>query len=221
MGCELHRLDWDRGEKKESGHASTFSTAANYGLPGQFAPNESRENQQRERSGQPKIRDRCGEKWCGGGARDGNGGWIRCVDAGPGGGGPRQGLIGENEPSDSGTPATFTSPRHGSGTSVGISLTHFVLDILGLKNYFTKAALIVLHARFSLPPAYARGSETKRVNKWVSETSGLINDLEASVESIPTDVGCSSTSNWMRRISRVKISGYGEIVTQWITAPRR
>ncbi|KAL8740516.1 MAG: hypothetical protein Q9190_006799 [Brigantiaea leucoxantha] len=35
-----------------------------------------------------------------------------------------------------------------------------------IQNYFTKAALIILHSRVSLPPAYAKGSTTKRVNKW-------------------------------------------------------
>ncbi|MCJ1265874.1 autophagy protein 13 [Lobaria immixta] len=35
-----------------------------------------------------------------------------------------------------------------------------------IQNYFTKAALIILHARFPLPPAYAKGSATRRVNKW-------------------------------------------------------
>lgn len=54
------------------------------------------------------------------------------------------------------------------------------LTPLLLKNYFTKAALIVLHARCSLPPAYAKGSETKRVNKWVSENSGPFGGLKSS-----------------------------------------
>ena len=36
-----------------------------------------------------------------------------------------------------------------------------------LQNYHTKAALILLQSRVSLPPAYAKGSDTRRVNKWV------------------------------------------------------
>ncbi|KAI4211530.1 MAG: hypothetical protein LQ351_005706 [Letrouitia transgressa] len=35
-----------------------------------------------------------------------------------------------------------------------------------VQNYFTKAALIILHSRTHLPAAYAKGSNVKRVNKW-------------------------------------------------------
>ena len=35
------------------------------------------------------------------------------------------------------------------------------------KNYYTKAALIILQSRIALPPAYAKGSDTRRINKWV------------------------------------------------------
>ncbi|KAL4869074.1 autophagy-related protein 13 [Aspergillus spectabilis] len=35
-----------------------------------------------------------------------------------------------------------------------------------ISNYFTKAALIVLHSRVELPPAYNRGTNTPRVNRW-------------------------------------------------------
>ncbi|KAI9834073.1 MAG: hypothetical protein M1819_003358 [Sarea resinae] len=50
-----------------------------------------------------------------------------------------------------------------------------------IQNYHTKAALIIIQSRVSLPPAYARGSETKRVNKWfnveIDETDVLRDDL--------------------------------------------
>lgn len=36
-----------------------------------------------------------------------------------------------------------------------------------IQNFFTKAALIILRSRCELPPCYAKGSQTKRVNKWV------------------------------------------------------
>ncbi|KAL8904275.1 MAG: hypothetical protein Q9207_003371 [Kuettlingeria erythrocarpa] len=35
-----------------------------------------------------------------------------------------------------------------------------------VQNYFTKAAHIILHSRISLPPAYHKGTDMKRVNKW-------------------------------------------------------
>ncbi|KAL5343640.1 autophagy-related protein 13-domain-containing protein [Aspergillus crustosus] len=35
-----------------------------------------------------------------------------------------------------------------------------------ISNYFTKAALIVLHSRVELPPALNRGTNTPRVNRW-------------------------------------------------------
>lgn len=35
------------------------------------------------------------------------------------------------------------------------------------QNYFTKAALIILHSRVALPPAFSKDSRTRRVNKWV------------------------------------------------------
>lgn len=41
------------------------------------------------------------------------------------------------------------------------------------QNYFTKAAHIILHSRVSLPPAYHKGTDTKRVNKWVSYYHGV------------------------------------------------
>jgi len=35
-----------------------------------------------------------------------------------------------------------------------------------IQNFHTKAALIILHSRVDLSPAYARNTETRRVNKW-------------------------------------------------------
>ncbi|KAI4248254.1 MAG: hypothetical protein LQ352_005972 [Teloschistes flavicans] len=35
-----------------------------------------------------------------------------------------------------------------------------------VQNYFTKAAHVILHSRVSLPPAYHKGTDNKRVNKW-------------------------------------------------------
>ncbi|KAI4098130.1 MAG: hypothetical protein L6R37_006668 [Teloschistes peruensis] len=36
-----------------------------------------------------------------------------------------------------------------------------------VQNYFTKAAHVILHSRVTLPPAYHKGTDNKRVNKWV------------------------------------------------------
>ncbi|KAL9000753.1 MAG: hypothetical protein Q9188_005617 [Gyalolechia gomerana] len=50
-----------------------------------------------------------------------------------------------------------------------------------VQNYFTKAAHIILHSRVSLPPAYHKGSDLKRVNKWfnteLDETEVTRHDL--------------------------------------------
>ncbi|KAL9604649.1 MAG: hypothetical protein Q9219_000369 [cf. Caloplaca sp. 3 TL-2023] len=50
-----------------------------------------------------------------------------------------------------------------------------------VQNYFTKAAHIILHSRVSLPPAYHKGTEVKRINKWfnteLDETEVTRNDL--------------------------------------------
>ncbi|KAL8884256.1 MAG: hypothetical protein Q9192_006890 [Flavoplaca navasiana] len=51
-----------------------------------------------------------------------------------------------------------------------------------VQNYFTKAAHIILHSRLSLPPAYHKGTDTKRVNKWfnteLDETEATRDDLK-------------------------------------------
>ncbi|MCJ1309823.1 autophagy protein 13 [Agyrium rufum] len=50
-----------------------------------------------------------------------------------------------------------------------------------IQSYFTKAALIILQSRVVLPPAYMRGSDMRRVNKWfnieLDETDALRDDL--------------------------------------------
>ena len=51
-----------------------------------------------------------------------------------------------------------------------------------LQNYFTKAAQIIIQSRMTVPPVYARGTDTRKVNKWVSDTNPF----------------CSSLSNYFR-----------------------
>ncbi|KAI9793786.1 MAG: autophagy protein 13 [Candelina submexicana] len=50
-----------------------------------------------------------------------------------------------------------------------------------IQNYHTKAALIIISSRATLPPAFAKGSDTRRVNKWfnveIDETDALRDDL--------------------------------------------
>jgi autophagy-related protein 13 len=35
-----------------------------------------------------------------------------------------------------------------------------------VQNFFSKSVLIILHSRVDLPPAYAKNSDTRRVNRW-------------------------------------------------------
>ncbi|KAK4917695.1 autophagy protein 13, partial [Elasticomyces elasticus] len=50
-----------------------------------------------------------------------------------------------------------------------------------IQNFHTKAALIVLHSRSELAPAYSAKTNEKRVNKWfnieLDETDDYINDI--------------------------------------------
>lgn len=50
-----------------------------------------------------------------------------------------------------------------------------------IQNFHTKAALIVLHSRVELSPAYAKGTNAKRVNKWfnveLDETEDYKDDI--------------------------------------------
>lgn len=48
-----------------------------------------------------------------------------------------------------------------------------------LQNYHTKAALIILHSRVDLPPSFTKGSDTPRVNRWVSHFV-IVVDLHTS-----------------------------------------
>ena len=82
------------------------------------------------------------------------------------------------------------------------------------QNYFTKAALIILHSRVALPPAYSKDSKVRRINKWVSEFQqiggryGLMFYTNFSVHSL--------TSKLMRLISLEMISVGGKILTPLI-----
>ena len=64
------------------------------------------------------------------------------------------------------------------------------LIILRLKNYFTKSALIILQGRVQLPPAYAKGSDTRRVNKWASTTLSKSCQVYSTLEYVLTLPDC-------------------------------
>lgn len=51
----------------------------------------------------------------------------------------------------------------------GCALAVLLLTRDCLQNYHTKAALIILHARADLPPTFSKGSDSPRVNRWVSQ----------------------------------------------------
>ncbi|KAL9601490.1 MAG: hypothetical protein Q9179_002859 [Wetmoreana sp. 5 TL-2023] len=61
-----------------------------------------------------------------------------------------------------------------------------------VQNYFTKAAHIILHSRVSLPPAYQKGTETKRVNKWFNTE---LDETEATRDDLRIWKTCNATSN--------------------------
>ncbi|MCJ1360022.1 MAG: autophagy protein 13 [Icmadophila ericetorum] len=61
-----------------------------------------------------------------------------------------------------------------------------------IQNYHTKAALIILQSRVSLPPAYAKGSEVRRVNKWFNVE---LDETDAYKESIRTWKNCDVVDN--------------------------
>lgn len=50
-----------------------------------------------------------------------------------------------------------------------------------IRNFHTKAALIILHSRVNLKPAYSKGTDTRRVNKWfnieLDETEDYKDDI--------------------------------------------
>ncbi|KAL1960371.1 hypothetical protein VTO42DRAFT_8331 [Malbranchea cinnamomea] len=69
----------------------------------------------------------------------------------------------------------------GSPTSDGPSPDSLAKLNQIVQNYFTKAALIILHTRVDLPPVYTRDTNVRRVNKWfnveLDETDVLREDL--------------------------------------------
>ena len=56
----------------------------------------------------------------------------------------------------------------GSSEDFGTNRQEQPVDRLNqvIRNFHTKAALIILHSRVNLRPAYSKGTDTRRVNKW-------------------------------------------------------
>ncbi|KAL4887164.1 autophagy-related protein 13-domain-containing protein [Aspergillus karnatakaensis] len=60
-----------------------------------------------------------------------------------------------------------------------------------ISNYFSKAALIILHARAELPPSYSKGS-TPRVNRWFNVE---LEDTDVLRDSLKTWRACDAIEN--------------------------
>jgi autophagy-related protein 13 len=58
-----------------------------------------------------------------------------------------------------------------------------------IQNFHTKAALIILHSRVDLAPAYSKGKDEKRVNRWfnieLDETDDYKDDIRRRLEPKP------------------------------------
>ncbi|KAL8832936.1 MAG: hypothetical protein Q9170_004639 [Blastenia crenularia] len=61
-----------------------------------------------------------------------------------------------------------------------------------VQNYFTKAAHIILHSRVSLPPAYHKGTYTKRINKWFNTE---LDETEVTRHDLQVWKTCNATTN--------------------------
>ncbi|KAL8715775.1 MAG: hypothetical protein Q9220_000442 [cf. Caloplaca sp. 1 TL-2023] len=61
-----------------------------------------------------------------------------------------------------------------------------------VQNYFTKAAHIILHARVPLPPAYQKGTDTKRVNKWFNTE---LDETEVTRDDVRVWKTCNAITN--------------------------
>ncbi|CEO60828.1 hypothetical protein PMG11_05341 [Penicillium brasilianum] len=61
-----------------------------------------------------------------------------------------------------------------------------------ISNYHTKAALIILHARVDLPPAYAKNSDTPKVNRWFNVE---LEDTDLLREQLWTWRTCDASTN--------------------------
>ncbi|KAF3389519.1 Autophagy-related protein 13 [Penicillium rolfsii] len=61
-----------------------------------------------------------------------------------------------------------------------------------ISNYHTKAALIILHSRVELPPAYAKNSDTPKVNRWFNVE---LEDTDVLREQLWTWRTCDATTN--------------------------
>ncbi|TQB76487.1 autophagy protein 13 [Monascus purpureus] len=61
-----------------------------------------------------------------------------------------------------------------------------------ISNYHTKAALLILLSRVDLPPSFAKGSETPRINRWFNVE---VEDTDVLREQLRTWRTCGATEN--------------------------
>ena len=89
----------------------------------------------------------------------------------------------DSQTQGSGLSEDFASPRQNvsaPNSTTEVSRLNQVIQVSALspaygttvnafweQNFHTKAALIILHSRVDLAPAYKKGTDTKRVNRWV------------------------------------------------------
>ncbi|KAL8825413.1 MAG: hypothetical protein Q9191_004432 [Dirinaria sp. TL-2023a] len=90
-------------------------------------------------------------------------------------------VVGAESERRAGTPDSFSTGARAQEVTARDKDSMTRLDQV-VQNYFTKAALIILQARVTLPPAFAKGSNVKRVNKWfnveLGETEAIRDDLQ-------------------------------------------
>ena len=53
-----------------------------------------------------------------------------------------------------------------------------------IQNFHTKAALIILHSRVELSPAYAKNTTTKRVNRWFNIELDETDDYKEDIKTV-------------------------------------
>lgn len=131
-----------------------------------------------------------------------SGGFTNVASGGVGGGHARSGSHGG-----------YSSPIPGGAGGTSIERTNREKVNQIVQAYFAKAAMVILHARVTLPPIYSPKTGTKKVNKWVWRTfipSNISRVMRKKGNDFVLILGLgSSTSNLMRRTHSEKISDYG------------
>lgn len=112
----------------------------------------------------------------------------------------------------SGSHGGYSSPAlSGAGSGVSVERTNREKVNQIVQAYFGKAAMIILHARVTLPPVHSPKTGTKKVNKWVWQFPSFYTRqvIRNSKEVVLIPSLGSSTSNLMRLMHFEKIFNYG------------